>query len=135
MNKKRLLLLARYLETVPKKKFDMTTWKCGTKGCAIYHASKIPELKKAGLSMKNDCPRMKGKIGHSSQVWLLLGNNRTDTVFGMDAVSMLFDITLNQSEFIFGCEFFASYPTPKTTPKEVAKTIRQFVKSNGQSAL
>jgi hypothetical protein len=64
--KKRLLTLAKFLRTVPKKRFKMWTWatgdfcgkvkepehnECGTAACAIGWACTIPSFRRAGLKL------------------------------------------------------------------------------------
>ena len=105
MNKKRLLMLARHLDKVLDSRFDMNTWSCRTKGCALYHASKIPELRKAGLTMSGGWPKM-----------------RKSRNLGLCAACELFGISYKQSHFLFGI-------AGDVTAKEVAKTIRKFVRS------
>src|SRR6266850_3102712 len=59
---KRLLKLAAFLRTVPRKRFDYTEfvgwdWKgaqdlsCGTKGCALGWAATMPEFRRLGLHL------------------------------------------------------------------------------------
>jgi hypothetical protein len=64
--KKRLLTLAKFLRTVPKKRFKMWTWatgdfcgkknepkhnECGTAACAMGWACTIPSFRRAGLKL------------------------------------------------------------------------------------
>jgi hypothetical protein len=64
--KKRLLTLAKFLRTVPKKRFNMGFWaagkfcgkvnepehnQCGTAACAMGWACTIPEFRRAGLKL------------------------------------------------------------------------------------
>jgi hypothetical protein len=65
--KKRLLTLAKFLRTVPKKRFNMGYWaagkfcgkvneakhnQCGTAACAMGWACTIPAFRRAGLKLK-----------------------------------------------------------------------------------
>lgn len=66
VRRKRLLLLADYLENLPRNvSFNMAVWGahdashepdehnfCGTAACALGHATQIPQFKKAGLTAK-----------------------------------------------------------------------------------
>jgi hypothetical protein len=81
--KKRLLTLAKFLRTVPKKRFYMGTWatdgfcgkanepahnECGTAACAAGWACTIPSFKRAGFRLgeseywgdKSNCPVYRG---------------------------------------------------------------------------
>jgi hypothetical protein len=121
VNHKRLLKLADFLETVPRKRFDFTKWvgldwkgkadlSCGTSACAIGWATTIPSFRKLGLKLSlNDAG----------------GTPVFNGDFGSDAVAHFFDISILDAEFLF----FPLYNDlgDKATPKQVAKHIREFV--------
>ena len=49
---RRLLKLADHLDTVPPETFDMSTWWCGTRGCAMGHAAQMPAFRRLGLRLE-----------------------------------------------------------------------------------
>lgn len=125
MNKRRLLKLADFLETVPPTKFSLRTWvqsmptqpesetegSCGFAGCAMgwaVHAKLFRGLRFATSAeadeVHNPEPVYKGKIG-------------------FPAVNVLFDIDTDDSHRLFAAP---RYNEPHTTPKQVAKRIREF---------
>jgi hypothetical protein len=133
MNKKRLLKLADYLETVPRKRFNMDHWasakfcgkpkepehECGTSACALGWACTIPSFKRAGLKF----------IECGSNFWThidLVPDFEGSTGYG--AAASLFGIRYSQAEWLFSPE------SPARTPKQVAKRIRKFVESDGKIA-
>lgn len=133
MNKKRLLKLAAFLETVPARKFYLHVWvksmpkqaegetegSCGFAGCAMgwaVHAKLFRGLS-FGESVEGDDdvnspPMYNGEAG-------------------LSASSSLFGIANSESFYLFIDE---SYPNHKATPKQVAKRIRAFVASEGATS-
>lgn len=109
MNTKRLLKLADHLETVPRSKFYLSVWSCGTQACAIGHACSIPSFKRAGLKLK---------------LWFGILKPSFDNQTGFSAAMAFFDLTWPEIDRLFA----ASGPSDRTTPKQVAKRIREFVK-------
>lgn len=135
MNAKRLLKLADFLETVPKDNFDMGVVyedegmfagdcapkyprpkkHCGTVACAMGWATAIPSFRRAGLRLYET-----GSI--------VLKNSRCDGVFwcdSFDTAELFFELGSDESRFLFGGSEYGS------TPKQVAKHIRKFVKKGG----
>jgi len=121
VNTRRLLLLARYLEKVPKKHFSMSTWgsgkigkrygnECGFTGCAMGHACFIPSFKKAGLVFKN-----------GSVEWNI-ENPKGPLNDGYYAAAMLFNF-----EYPDAYNLFNPRDRVGETPKQVANRIRKFV--------
>lgn len=125
MNKRRLLKLADFLETVPAKKFDLGTWvqsmptkpeakvegSCGFAGCAMGWAIHAKLFR--GLTFEqpewpeetNRGPQYKGHTGFSA----------VDELFKIDGHASLYLFVEDQ------------YPNFHPTPKQVAKRIRKFV--------
>ena len=112
---KRLLRLADHLDTVKKKTFDMCVWRydteCGAVACAVGHACTIPEFKRAGLSIRQNrygewYPSYRGKKVVMS-------------------VCAFFGLTENEEMYLFA----NAEDDYDTTPKQVAKRIRRFVKA------
>lgn len=133
MNKKRLLKLADFLETVPAKAFNIRNWQrdpatkpegktpgeCGFAGCAVgwaVHAKLFRGLKFGEYEYGSNVPHYQGE-------------------YEWEAVSTLFDINngcngtgqFQDAEFLFCGLSYDIDPTPK----QVAKRIRAFVASNG----
>lgn len=129
MNKKRLLKLADFLETIPRKVFNIDRWEtrpqtkpegekpgeCGFAGCAVGWAAHAKLFRGFRLSRNINIlpqPSYKGRTG-----------------FG--AVEEVFGLTLTDAEDLFLC---MGYPTARSpldpTPKEVARKIRKLVKAS-----
>lgn len=127
MNKKRLLKLADFLETVPRKRFDMQTWvgdewkgkedlSCGTSACAMGWATTIPSFRKLGLRLQR------------SYVW---GHSPAyGSRYGLDAAQKFFEIDLQTATLLFApAKEYKDGSISKITPKQVAKRIRKVVES------
>lgn len=127
MQKKRLLKLADFLETVPEQKFSLATWvqsmptkpearaegSCGFAGCAIGWAVHAKLFR--GLSF----------VEEEDQKYV----NRGPSYKGLSdfpAVNHLFDISTNDSFSLF---IDTAYPGWSATPKQVADRIRKFVET------
>jgi hypothetical protein len=127
MNKERLLKLADFLDTVPRKSFDMRDWvaqrgeefnpeepgSCGFAGCAMGWAAHAKLFH--GFSV--------GPPEH----WAAF-TYRGEPIGGFTAGEKLFQISGDASGHLFDpWAYRGGSPTPKT----VAKRIRVFVKSDG----
>ena len=98
MNTRRLLLLARFMETkVPRKGFTMETYfhACGSPACVLAWATTIPSLRRAGL-------------------------DGVDAVFSFRTVRDVFGITGAQWVYLFA-------DSSIRTPKQAAANIRRVV--------
>ena len=140
MNKRRLLKLADLLEADAKNKagikFDLSTVvtpnpklpldakavpvSCGTQACAMGLAAITGAFKRNGLSYRVD--------PQENELFIETTMHGVDTDFD-DAASELFDITLQEADFLFTP---SAYPqrAPKTGARGellVAKRIRDFV--------
>jgi len=99
----RLLRLAEFLATVPRKRFDMGKWVCGTTACAAGWAHNIPEFREAGY-------RLNWAVGP------MFNDER-----GFRALRLFFELkNAFESEHLFGCNHVR-------TPDEEARIIREFV--------
>lgn len=135
MDKKKLLRLADFLETIPRKAFSITNWvtryadkpegevpgECGFAGCAVGWAAHQKLFKGLRISEGGSYPEYIGTHGY---VWQ-----------GFDAPKVLFNITDRQASELFHRDFYPA--NPKTgrrdpTPKQVAAKIRKFVKDSLQ---
>lgn len=122
MRKDRLLKLADYLETVPRKKFDISGWgyetkKCGFAGCAMGWAG-FGRLFR-GLKFE------RGDLHYAPEPHL--GND------GFSIAQSLFGIDGEASRYLFSYRF---YPDGETvTPKRVSKRIRSFVAEKSPSGV
>lgn len=130
MKRKRLLKLADFLETIPKRVFDMSLWeaapatkpegkkpgKCGFAGCALGWAAHVKLFR--GLRMFDEELYYQAK-----------GNRMEDVAWGFHAAEELFEITNAQATFLFDEDSYdyAELPIP---PKRVAKRIRKLVADN-----
>lgn len=131
MNAKHLLKLAEFLETVPRNrfKFDAITWKwkgkqdlsCGAKACAMGWAATMPYFRKMGLRLE------KFVTGENE----LVGEVVVDKAHAgdyLESACYLFDISYGEANFLFTPSPWDSSRLPGTaTPKQVAKSIRDFV--------
>jgi hypothetical protein len=118
MQKRRLLRLADFLETVPRRQFNMKVWgngtdpkECGFAGCAGGWATSIfPALKLIPW-------------GFFSQTEIRYGEFTS-----FEALQNYFGLTYADAEYIFD-----SYEYPKSNrnplPKTVADRIRKLVNS------
>ena len=130
VNTRRLLVLARYLEKVPPRRFKMTIWGegkiaksyatgCGFAGCAMGHAAFIPSFRKAGLMLKEQSSL------DGTPNWTIAIKGRRLVTFGVAA--WLFGINTNQATYLFAGEDRDGENRGDETPKQVAARIREFV--------
>lgn len=108
MNSVRLLKVADHLETINRKDFDL----CSNEYCALGHASRLPYFKRIGLKYDstNDVFTFKGAMSN-----VAIGN--------------VFEISEIQTEYLFcGNGRCTIHKSKNSTPKQVAKAIRKFVK-------
>jgi hypothetical protein len=129
MNARRLLLLADFLEKLPRKRFNYNTWvgdswegakdlSCGTTACALGWAATIPILRRAGLELRqsragNGYVALRGKrvSEHNDPSFL--------------AAMHVFDICEDDVHYLFTP--YGSRLLPTVGPKAVAKHIRRYV--------
>lgn len=127
MNKRRLLVLAEKLSTVPNNQFDITHWMdhtlhqalqegreppCGTSACAAGWAATIPAFREAGFTARCGGP-------------VLRKNTGPGTLYGDAALMKFFGLTQNQVDSVFYQEGYSE--TYLVTPKRVAAKIRRMV--------
>lgn len=143
MNKKRLLMLADYLEGIgafegrgiPKSKFNIENWmhadkfvKVGTdengsvivkpasqnaSGCAIGWAATMPEFQEQGLALIASPGSDQAVIKY-------------DSYYGFLAVAKFFDITDLQAIRLFSIDNYKK--EKRKDPRVLVKKIREFVK-------
>jgi len=113
MNKKRLLKLADYLDTVPRKNFNIDIWRCGSVGCAMGHACDIPAFKRVGLKLMTRYDMLCPALGR---------------LIAFDAAAKLFSITHYQATCLFSPIGYGR----QRGPGVVAKRIRRFVANGGK---
>lgn len=131
----RLLRLAAFLRTVPRKQFDYCVWGesqtgekvkaeigCGTKACALGWATAIPTFRKIGLKLVEST--YEPNIGY---VELHTKDGRILDDF--DAASVLFGINTDEAVALFSPEedVYGNSVEDKATPKQVARKIEKFV--------
>lgn len=132
----RLLKLAAFLETVPRRAFDIHQWQkspptkseggepgeCGFAGCAMGWAANQRMFR--GLKIVR---------GEFHAVVVLQEKPRGRKYFEFDAGSKLFEIDGDSSRHLFSpmrYERRSAYFSP--TPKQVARRIRSFVKEHAK---
>lgn len=118
MNKKRLLKLADFLETVKPKEFRMDSWynetPCGTTACAFGWACSIPSFKRAGLKMK--------VIRHTDVAY---GDVTFKGLESYNAASKFFGIDIDEAEYLFSPDAYSG----KGIKRQVIRRIRKLCSS------
>lgn len=124
----RLLRLAEFLETVPKERFDLSSWvgedwggkqdlSCGTTACAMGWAATMPEFRELGLKIASQGRRVyvgEPEDGYSSSAYAII------SIFGPEA----------EEEVLFypGGWGSGGGGEDSPTPWGFANRIRRFVK-------
>lgn len=123
---RRLLVLARFLRRLPRRRFDYGTWtgddwkgsqtlRCGTTACALGWAATMPIFRRAGLHINNwGDPQ----LGHG---------NPFRHATGTSAAEKLFHLHDFEADHLF----LPGEGELKATPKQVAQKIEAFVKRGG----
>lgn len=120
---RRLLKLARFLRTIPRKRFDYSNWvgenwkgsqdlKCGTTGCALGWAVTMPEFRRLGLRLLTG-GTLKGFPIHGARI-------------GSDAAKSIFALSGLEAELLFIPRTMEEF---EASPKYVARKIEKFVKA------
>lgn len=115
--KKRLLALADFLETVPKRRFKMEIFadeetlslnpECKTSACALGWATvRFPQH----LALKTGQDGLLDVVGRKSGTW------------NFGAAAWFFDLDVQAAMILFGGD-------KEATPKQKAKEIRDFLKA------
>jgi hypothetical protein len=127
----RLLKLADFLETVPRKHFNYNRWvgdgwdgestdlvSCGTTACALGWAATMPAFRRLGLRLYRDPEGMDG-------VCLKAAGDpyNGSPIYAADAAEEIFAVQGNEFDYLFT----PSEGEEDATPKQVAKKIRRFV--------
>lgn len=152
--KDRILLLADFLEQLPPKRFNFSTWVgydwggredllCGTTACGLGWATTIPEFRTLGLRlMKFDKP---GAAPHPQ----LVDDPETEPSFAWastcKATKHVFGLTIDETEYLFTPmseeeELDEDNRDPDAqgedgrlsewaSPKRLARHLREFVKA------
>lgn len=136
--KKRLLILAKFLRTVPRERFKMQQWvtgqfcgkaqepkhnECGTAACVIGWACTIPAFKRDGLFLhsfrptwydENDVPRLTPKYKRRTS-W-----DAVRAFFGLPPET---SATLDEfpEDYLFGAH-------NSNSPTQAAKRIERYIK-------
>lgn len=121
----RLIFLANFLDTVPKSRFDLDSWRsttneisdrvffskeCGTTACAVGWACALPQFQALGLKFRHTYPVLSRKGKPDKGSW--------------DAVEEFFDIGQEESAYLF---LDTRYLESESGPSDVAARIRKFV--------
>jgi hypothetical protein len=129
----RLLKLADFLDTLPRKRFDFgcyvdtETWKgkpdlsCGTKACAMGWATTMPFFRRLGLRLNEDgivC--LKDDLDKPGNFFAEVDKIAGDKLFGLTSVAYEFLFVPQGTSGVNPLQVDA-------TPKQVAKHIRKFV--------
>lgn len=123
MREDRLMVLADFLDGLPKKNFNFNFWGrqdrknyCGTVACALGWAQLIPAFNKQGL-----CP-VNANTDYLS--WCTLDGQ---SAYIENAAASFFELTDGEVTKLFVDG--AGDPTDKT-PKDISKRIRTFIRNN-----
>lgn len=121
MNKRRLLKLATFLRTVPRKSFNIGAWQareadkpegekpgdCGFAGCAMGWAAHAKLFR--GLTLYHDGAEM------------LISYEGGE---GFRGAAKLFDIEYEKSNELFSPNYYVGNPTPLTVAKRIECLIK-----------
>lgn len=142
--KKRLLMLADFLDNLPEERFDYSHWagdnwggksdlSCGTTACALGWATTIPELAEAGLVMHRPASHhdneedplvcLRARVGTIDPRFDCLSK------FPEEAARQVFGLSKSEYEWLFIPNTFhkdVGSPSRYATAKEVATHIRKF---------
>lgn len=128
MRSDRLLKLAAYLDTLPPEKFDLSTWHCGTTGCAVGHACTMPEFRAEGLRLSEPVDAFDDSLSYYP------------TYDGLDhwhAVCAFFELTKPESTYLFDMYEYSRFEGDECTfdggdapPDMVAARIREVCASS-----
>lgn len=142
VGRKRLAKLADFLETVPRKRFDMRVWayaqekfvfrkdkpvvttspECGTSACALGWATAVfPRHLMLTALPTCQCGECRDREPRRAEVVL----RENPKVEGFDAAEKFFALTMPQAYELFD----TPYGEKKVTPKQKARQIRRFIKS------
>lgn len=122
----RLLKLAEFLRTVPRKRFDYRTWvgddwkgaqdlSCGTTACALGWATTMPEFRRLGLRLFKSSYSNTGYVGMDGEAEDTIDpSGAAEQIFGLDSTAV-------------GYLFAPGRGESRATPKRVAKKIEKFV--------
>ena len=105
---RRLLKLADHLDTVPPETFDMSTWWCGTKGCAMGHAAQMPAFRRLGLLVTSYTDFYEGVIVG------VTFEGETD----FNAAAAFFGLKWGEAVALFGVDFGDDPRTPAAVARE-----------------
>jgi hypothetical protein len=122
----RLLRLADYLRTVPRKEFDIRVWEssCGTIACAMGHATRMPFFRRLGARTDH--------IYGDISIGIISGGFRVASrLFGIDDPTAVFLFSTCNVESAGGV---ASTLSERPTPKEVARHIEKWVAAHPPAA-
>lgn len=119
---RRLLKLARILRDVPRRSFNMASWRsdCGTTACAIGHACADSGFKRAGLHLEK-----KFDMYDSTTVsyFPVLDIPGVGTFTDWEAVAAFFSLSQYNAKLLF-------LPNGiHRTPKQVAAKLELFVRT------
>ncbi len=132
---RRLLKLADFLQTLPRQKFDYTSWigdnwngeslmTCGTTACALGWATAMPEFRRVGLQMEKIHDDYDPRSFYG-QVCLKDNPGCGEEEAGMQ----VFGLTSDEFNFVFVPVNLENRNENGATPKQVASKIRKFVKA------
>lgn len=138
MRSDRLLLLARVLDGIPERLFDLTSWftglgdcddcdnqyDCGTVACAVGWACRVPAFHRLGLSSETRCG-VTEPLYHDPETDPGGDNTRE----GWDAVEQFFGLSQVSANYLFSSYQYNHGNSAR--PSDVAARIRDFVASGG----
>lgn len=139
VSKRRLLKLAAFLRTLPRKQFDYSWWVtevgeklqktgrpeigCGTVACALGWAPAVIRNIKLRIVPEST-------FGTGRFLSFEFSVDGEDCPTALCAAKMAFQITGKQAEFLFTASDY-NWALKNATPKQVAARIERFVKQEG----
>jgi hypothetical protein len=156
MNKERLELVAKKLESLPPERFNYSSWigknwegaqdlSCGTTACALGWAATIPELQEAGLRIV----AARDEVYDLSYPYVALSTRRQVVPMyeanheSVVAAMWVFELTEDEVSFLFmpespqaheeheEAEEHCTALVDTATATEVAAHIRKFIEAGG----
>lgn len=129
---KRLLVLAAFLRTLKRERFNYSEWvgsdwqgasdlSCGTQACALGWATTIPAFRRLGLRLY----RYEG-IGVGQVGLFETGRSKAYESDPFGAAEQVFGLSTGEALYVFAPSDGGEH---KATPKRVATKIERFVES------
>lgn len=135
---RRLLKLAAFLRTVPRERFNYSTWtgedwkgkqdlSCGTTACALGWAATMPCFRRLGMQLEPinfPWPSQDSFMDKENGTEGMVTLKGQDTNNPFEVAQIIFGLSDDDAEFLFSPQ---GYGEDRATPKQVAKKIENYV--------